>query len=59
MRTLLADGLGDDAQKIGSVAVRNTHCYVRVPEELVDAIIDNARGKSFKDREVVVERARR
>jgi hypothetical protein len=59
VRDLLSEGLGDDAAKIGSVAVRNTHCYVRVPEELVDAIIENTRGKSFKERDVIVERARR
>jgi ATP-dependent RNA helicase DeaD len=59
IRTLLSEGLGDDAQKLGSVAIRNTHCYVRVPDELVDRVIETVQGKSYKDREVVVERARR
>jgi ATP-dependent RNA helicase DeaD len=59
IRALLGEMLGDDAAEIGSVAIRNTHSYVRVPENLVDRVIDAAKGRSFKDRELVVERARR
>ncbi len=59
IRELLSRDLGDDAARIGSVALRNTHCYVRVPEDLVDRVIEATRGKSYKERELVVERARR
>ena len=59
IRELLCRDLGDDAARIGSIALRNTHAYVRVPEDLVDRVIESARGKSYKERELVVERARR
>ncbi|HKE16150.1 MAG TPA: DEAD/DEAH box helicase [Kofleriaceae bacterium] len=59
IRELLSRDLGDDASRIGSVALRNTHAYVRVPEDLVDRVIEATRGKSYKERELLVERARR
>ena len=59
VRALLGEWLGDDAEQIGAIALRNTHCYVRVPEELVDAVIASAEGKTYKERDVVIERARR
>jgi len=60
VRDLLAQGLSEDAaERIGAVALRNTHSYVRVPEDLADIVISGAEGKSYKDRDVVVERARR
>jgi hypothetical protein len=59
IRELLCRDLGDDATRVGSVALRNTHAYVRVPEDLVDRVIEATRGKSYKERELVVERARR
>jgi hypothetical protein len=59
IREILCRDLGDDAARVGSIAIRNTHCYVRVPEDLVDRVIEAARGKSYKERELVVERARR
>ncbi len=59
IRELLCRDLGDDAARVGSIALRNTHAYVRVPEDLVDRVIEAARGKSYKERELVVERARR
>jgi hypothetical protein len=59
IRELLCGGLGEDAARVGSIALRNTHAYVRVPEDLVDRVIEAARGKSYKERELVVERARR
>lgn len=60
VRTLLAEGMeGDDAEKIGAISIRNTHCYVRVPEEIVDKLIDASKGKSIGERDVLVERARR
>ena len=58
MRELLGEGL-EDASRIGSVALRNTHCYVRVPEELADTLISAVGGKLYKEREIVIERARR
>ena len=59
VRGLVEEALADKASEIGSVAIRNTHSYVRVPNELVDKVIDSLAGKSFKERELVVERARR
>jgi ATP-dependent RNA helicase DeaD len=60
VRRLLGEGVSEDmASRIGSVALRNTHCYVRVPEDIVDAVIAAAAGKSYEDRELVIERARR
>ena len=59
IRELLCGDLGEDAARVGSIALRNTHAYVRVPEDLVDRVIEGARGKSYKERELVVERARR
>jgi len=60
VRRLLGEGVTEDiASRIGSVALRNTHCYVRVPEDIVDEVIAAAEGKSYEDRELVIERARR
>jgi hypothetical protein len=60
VRRLLGEGVSEDiASRIGSVALRNTHCYVRVPEDIVDEVISAAEGKSYEDREIVIERARR
>jgi ATP-dependent RNA helicase DeaD len=59
IRALIGGELGDDAGRIGSVALRNTHAYVRVPEDLVDRVIESVRGKQYSGRDVMVERARR
>ncbi len=59
VRALLGEWLGDEAEQIGAIALRNTHCYVRVPEELVNTVIASAEGKTYKERDVVIERARR
>lgn len=60
MRELLSGFAGEErADDIGKVALRNTHCFVRVPEELVEPIIEASKGQSFKERELVIERARR
>ncbi len=59
VRALLGEWLGDDAEQIGAIALRNTHCYVRVPEGLVNAVIASVEGKTYKERDVVIERARR
>jgi ATP-dependent RNA helicase DeaD len=59
VRSLLGEALGSEAERIGRVAMRNTHCYVRVPSDLVDRVIRSTHGKQYRDRELVVERARR
>ncbi|MCG8423861.1 MAG: DEAD/DEAH box helicase, partial [Proteobacteria bacterium] len=59
IRQLLGEGLGKDSSRIGSIALRSTHCYVRVPEDIADKVISGAAGKTYQDREIVVERARR
>ena len=60
VRDLLSQGMSDaEADRIGSVALRNTHCYVRVPDDIVDKVIETSAGKLYEDREVKVERARR
>jgi ATP-dependent RNA helicase DeaD len=58
IRSLFEEWLGADAPQVGKVQVRNTHCYVRVPENLAERVINAAKGKSFKERELVIERAR-
>jgi ATP-dependent RNA helicase DeaD len=59
VRELISGFAGDEADQVGAIAVRNTHCFIRVPEELVEPIIEASKGQSFKDRELVIERARR
>jgi|GEM_PF-302243 len=59
VRNLLAEGLDEGADAIGRIQVRNTHCYVRVEEEVVDKVIAASEGKSFGGRELVCERAKR
>lgn len=58
LRALLAEPIGGDTARIGSVSLRDTHAHVRVPEELVDAIIAGVNGTSHKEQTVAVERAR-
>ncbi|HET6612562.1 MAG TPA: DEAD/DEAH box helicase [Kofleriaceae bacterium] len=59
VRALLTQYIADTTAKLGSVALRNTHCYVRVPEAIADEVISSATGQPYKDRELIVERARR
>jgi ATP-dependent RNA helicase DeaD len=60
LRELLAEGLeAADAERVGKIHVRNTHCYVRVPDDLADTVIARAEGKQVKQRDVVVERAKK
>lgn len=60
VRDLLGQGMSAaEADRIGPVALRNTHCYVRVPDDIADKIIETSAGKLYEDREVKVERARR
>ena len=61
IRSLIGGFIGGDdgAEKIASIALRNTHSYVRVPEELVETIIEAAEGQAFKERDILIEKARR
>lgn len=60
LRAAIVEWIGlDPGEKVGKITLRNTHCYVRVDEELVDALIEKATGQTYKEREVVVERARK
>jgi len=58
LRTLLAGPVGGDKARIGSVSLRDSHAHVRVPEDLVDAIIAGVHGKQHKEQDVTVERSR-
>ena len=55
LRSLLAGPIGGDTARIGSVSLRDSHAHVRVPEELVDAIIAGVQCTADKDYEVTVE----
>ena len=58
IRRLLGEDLGGDASSIGSVAMRDTYCHVRVPSNLAQPIIDAMTGKAHGDVTVKVELAR-
>jgi len=58
LRTLLAGPIGGDTSRIGSVSLRDSHAHVRVPEEVVEAIIAGVHGTLHNDHNVTVERAR-
>jgi hypothetical protein len=58
LRSLLAGPIGGDTARIGSVSLRDAHAHVRVPEELVEAIISGVHGTQHKDHDVTVERSR-
>ena len=58
LRELLAAPIGGDKARIGSVSLRDSHAHVRVPEELVDAIIAGVHGTTHNKHDVTVERAR-
>ncbi|MCP4446216.1 MAG: DEAD/DEAH box helicase [Myxococcales bacterium] len=58
IRDFLGEALGESAEQLGRITLRNTHCYVRVPEEIADEVIDTCTGLVFQERDVVVERAR-
>ena len=58
LRALLAGPVGGDTARIGSVSLRDTHAHVRVPEELVEAIIAGVHGTTHGEQTVTVERAR-
>ena len=58
VRRLLGEDLGGDAASIGSVAMRDTYCHVRVPSSLAQPIIDAMGGKSHGETAIKVELAR-
>ena len=58
LRKMLAGPIGGDTARIGSVSLRDSHAHVRVPEELVDAIIGAVHGTTHAEHSVTVERAR-
>ena len=58
LRSLLAGPIGGDTARIGSVSLRDSHAHVRVPEELVEAIIAGVHGTTHADQSVTVERSR-
>jgi ATP-dependent RNA helicase DeaD len=58
LRTLLAGPIGGDTSRIGSVSLRDSHAHVRVPEELVEAIISGVHGTTHNEHSVTVERSR-
>ncbi len=59
IRAFLVEALGETEEELGKITLRNTHCYVRVPEAIVDTFIEACTGLVFHDREMVVERAKR
>ena len=58
LRALLAGPVGGDKERIGSVSLRDSHAHVRVPEDLVDAIIEGVNGTQHNEHDVTVERSR-
>ena len=58
LRGLLSGPIGGDKARIGSVSLRDSHAHVRVPEDLVEAIIAGVHGKKHNEQDVTVERAR-
>ncbi len=58
LRSLLSGPIGGDKARIGSVSLRDSHAHVRVPEDLVEAIIAGVHGKKHNEQDVTVERAR-
>ncbi len=55
----LLDVAGLESGAIRAVRLRDTHSYVTVDPAVADRIISEANGGKFKDRNVIVERARR
>jgi ATP-dependent RNA helicase DeaD len=57
VRTILAQGLGGDQSRIGSVMLRDSHSYVKVPADAAEAIIASLHGKKHNNVQMTVERA--
>jgi hypothetical protein len=58
LRGLLAGPIGGDKTRIGAISLRDSHAHVRVPEDVVDAIIKGVHGTQHNEQDVTVERAR-
>ncbi|MEZ4251478.1 MAG: DEAD/DEAH box helicase [Polyangiales bacterium] len=59
LNRLFQDEAGLDREHVGRIRLRDKHSFVSVPEEKADAVVENLSGKSFAERELKVERAKR
>jgi ATP-dependent RNA helicase DeaD len=59
IRAFIEEAMGDKAEGLGRITLRNTHCYLRVTSDIADEVIEACTGLLFKEREMVVERAKR
>lgn len=57
VRGILAGKLGGDASKIGSIMLRDTHAYVKVPGDVASQLIARVHGTKHAGQTVKVERA--
>ncbi|MBI4508331.1 MAG: DEAD/DEAH box helicase [Deltaproteobacteria bacterium] len=57
--SLLGEISPEAAASIHKVVLLGTHAYVTVKEEAADGVISAMRGRKIKDRELIVERAKR
>nr|MBP6847587.1 DbpA RNA binding domain-containing protein [Kofleriaceae bacterium] len=57
IRKLLGDAAGIPASSLGSVAMRDTYCHVRVPATVADQIIATVSGQTHGDTAIKVELA--
>ena len=58
LRTLLGAKLGGDQGKIGSIMLRDTHAYVKVPGDIAAKIIATVHGTKHDGAAITVERAK-
>jgi ATP-dependent RNA helicase DeaD len=59
LNRLFQDEGGLDRESVGRIRLRDKHSFVSVPEEKADAVVETLSGKSFAERELKVERAKR
>lgn len=59
LNRLFQDEAGLDREHVGRIRLRDKHSFVSVPEEKADAVVETLSGKSFAERELKVERAKR
>ena len=57
IRKLLGEGAGVDPGTLGSVAMRDTYCHVRVPAAIADRIIGAVSGTTYGDVIIKIELA--
>ena len=58
VRKLLGEGAGVAPSSLGSVAMRDTYCHVRVPASIADRIIGAVSGTVHGDTTIKIEIAR-